>query len=130
MRIALYNENAGERQEMERQLRACGREALRRVDVTAFSDRSGFCRAVQDVPERFDLLVVAQDGTHSLETLDYLQARGVSERAAWFSDLDFGVRSYSYRVLWFARKPVSLSTMQKVFDRAAGYRAHATEPGG
>ena len=59
-----------------------------------------------------------------------LYHENAGERAAWFSNLDFGVRPYSYRVLWFARKPGSLPTMQKAFDRAAGYRAHAAGPGG
>lgn len=129
MRIALYNENAAESRDLARQLRVCGRDALRQVEVTAFESHMDFCRAARDGPEDFDLLVVAQDGTFSLEIMDYLQACHAADRALWFSDLDFGVRSYTYRVIWFGRKPVTLSVMRKAFDRAMEIRAHRIRAG-
>lgn len=129
MRIALYNENTDERKELERQLRVCGKEALRKVEVIAYGNHVDFCRAIQDTPGEFDLLMVAQDGTFSLEIMDYLQAHRMADRVLWFSDLDFGVRSYAYRALWFGRKPIAMPILRKAFARAMEYVVHPAQPG-
>ncbi len=71
----------------------------------------------RDRVENFDLLVVAQDGTFSLEVMDMLRQYTTEMKIFWFSDLDFSVRSYSYGTLWFGKKPVDLKAMRKAFKR-------------
>ncbi|QBE97333.1 hypothetical protein PMF13cell1_02889 [Blautia producta] len=117
MIAALYDENAGERRQLADYLKQCGREELRTVKVIPFESHVEFCKAVRDRVENFDLLVVAQDGTFSLEVMDMLRQYTTEMKIFWFSDLDFSVRSYSYGTLWFGKKPVDLQAMRKAFKR-------------
>ena len=97
MIAALYDENAGERRQLADYLKQCGREELRTVKVIPFESHVEFCKAVRDRVENFDLLVVAQDGTFSLEVMDMLRQYTTEMKIFWFSDLDFSVRSYSFQ---------------------------------
>ena len=117
MIAALYDENAGERRQLADYLKQCGREELRTVKVIPLESHVEFCKAVRDRVENFDLLVVAQDGTFSLEVMDMLRQYTTEMKIFWFSDLDFSVRSYSYGTLWFGKKPVDLKAMRKAFKR-------------
>lgn len=120
MKIALYNENLAEQQEITEHLALCGRELLRPVTVAAFDDYGDFCRAIRT--KTFDLLVVAQSGTFSLEVMDTVKQDAPGVPVLWFSDLDFGVRSYQYGVTWFGRKPVGLPVLRRAMSRALSVR--------
>lgn len=76
---------------------------------------------VRDGPD-FDLFVVAQDGTFSLEVVELLREARPQARIFWFSDLDFALRAYRYNADWFGRKPVALPTMQKAFGQLVRHR--------
>ena len=117
MIAALYDENAGERRQLADYLKQCGREELRTVKVIPFESHVEFCKAVRDRVENFDLLVVAQDGTFSLEVMDMLRQYTTEMKIFWFSDLDFSVRSYSYGTLWFGKNPVDLKYMRTAYKR-------------
>lgn len=117
MRVALYSENEEELCRLTEYLEYCSRETLQHVNIIGFSERMEFCRTIQDGREPLDLLVLALDGTASLEIMDMVRASYPDIDIFWFSDLDFAVRSYYYGTLWFGRKPVSLGDMQKAFRR-------------
>ncbi len=121
MRIALYNENSPERMIMSEHLKQCGREELRKVSIVHFDNHVDLCQAVEAKRDEFDLLIIAQDGTFSLEVMDMLHPHQLGKRLVWFSDLDFAVRSYNYGTLWFGKKPVDLPILRKVFERALKY---------
>lgn len=114
MRIALYDENKIESGQLHRYLKQCGREIMRTVDVVVFEDYGQLCRADG---EQFELLVVAQDGTFSLEVIEMVRKRSPDIGIFWFSDLDFSIRSYFYGALWFGRKPVQIEDIRKAFRR-------------
>lgn len=71
---------------------------------------------VRDGPD-FDLFVVAQDGTFSLEVVELLREERPKARIFWLSDLGFALRAYRYNADWFGRKPVALPAMQKAFGQ-------------
>lgn len=125
MRTALYDENQAERQLLIRYLRQCGQENLRPVEVVPFDSHVDFCRAVVFDRASFDLLVVAQDGTFSLEVIDEVRKRAPELPVIWFSDLDFAIRSYIYGTAWFGKKPVELPAMRQAFIRALSWEQTA-----
>ena len=88
MRIALYNENPGELKALAGQLDRCAREYLRFAEIVPYARQEDFCSMVRDGPD-FDLFVVAQDGTFSLEVVELLreerQRRGFSGFLTWTS---------------------------------------------
>ena len=116
-RIALYDENKTESEKLNRYLEQCGREMMRIVNVTVFGEYEDFCRAVTGSGGQFELLVMAQNGTFSLEIIEMARANIPDIGILWFSDLDFSIRSYAYGVLWFGRKPVQMEDMRKAFRR-------------
>lgn len=115
MNVAVYTDNAFEQQQISDTLKKCGVEYLRPVRVTLFTDYTAFCHDLD--LRRFDLLVIAQGGTFSLELMDAVRQRSPDTPVFWFSDLDFAVRSYEYGVIWFGKKPVELSVMRRAFQR-------------
>lgn len=117
MRVALYSEDKEELRQLEEYLEYCGRAEMRHISVMAFGEHMEFFRRIRDEAEPPDLLVIALDGTASLEIMDMVRARYPTIDIFWFSDLDFAVRSYYYGALWFGRKPVSLQDMRKAFRR-------------
>lgn len=117
MRIALYDENETESARLKHYLEQCGRERMRVVDVTVFRVYEEFCRAAVEQAGQFELLVMAQDGTFSLEIVEMAREKIPDMEIMWFSDLDFSIRSYVYGVLWFGRKPVGMEDMRKAFHR-------------
>ena len=121
MRIALYNENPGELKAMSGQLDRCAREYLRFAEIVPYARQEDFCSMVRDGPD-FDLFVVAQDGTFSLEVVELLGEARPQARIFWFSDLDFALRAYRYNADWFGRKPVALPAMQKAFGQLVRHR--------
>ena len=100
MRIALYNENPGELKALAGQLDRCAREHLRFAEIVPYARQEDFCSMVRDGPD-FDLFVVAQDGTFSLEVVELLREERPEARIFWFSDLDFALRAYRYNADWF-----------------------------
>lgn len=117
MTVALYNENEEERNQLISYLEQCGRKELRQVKVFPYENHVEFCKAVQDGSQVFDLLVIALDGTFSLEVVDIIRQYDSDIKIMWFSDLDFSLRSYEYSVLWFGKKPVDMTAMRKAFKR-------------
>lgn len=117
MRIALYTENPGEVKVLSGQLDRCARENLRFAEIVPYVRQEDFCSMVRDGPEDFDLFVVAQDGTFSLEVVELLREMRPQARIFWFSDLDFALRAYRYNADWFGKKPVTLPAMEKAFGR-------------
>lgn len=117
MRVALYSEDKEERQQLETYLEDCGREEMRHISVTESGGHVEFLQSIRDAAEPPDLLVIALDGTASLEVMEMVRARYPTVDIFWFSDLDFSVRSYYYGTLWFGRKPVSMQDMRKAFRR-------------
>lgn len=117
MRVALYSEDKEERQQLETYLEDCGREEMRHVSVTESGGHVEFLQSIRDAAEPPDLLVIALNGTASLEVMEMVRARYPTVDIFWFSDLDFSVRSYYYGTLWFGRKPVSMQDMRKAFRR-------------
>ncbi len=110
MRIALYNENLGELKALAGQLDQCAREYLCFAEIVPYARQENFCSMVRDGPD-FDLFVVAQDGTFSLEMVELLQEELPHVWIFWFSDLDFVLCIYHYNADWFGRKPVALLVM-------------------
>lgn len=116
MKIALYNENPQELKTLSGQLDRCAREHLRFVEIVPYVRQEDFCSMVRDGPE-FDLFVVAQDGTFSLEVVELLREERPQARIFWFSDLDFALRAYRCNVDWFGKKPVALPNLRKAFGQ-------------
>ena len=116
MKIALYNENLGELEILLGQIDQCAREYLRFVEITPYVRQEDFCSMVRDGPE-FDLFVVAQDGTFSLEVVELLREERPQARIFWFSDLDFALRAYRCNADWFGKKPVALPNLRKAFGQ-------------
>lgn len=114
MQIALYADSPAEQQQITGDLKKCGLEYLRPVQVTLLSDYAEFCGALQR--KRFDLLVIAMNGTFSLELMDAAARLASRTHVFWFSDLDFAVRSYDYGVIWFGKKPVMLNALRRAFQ--------------
>lgn len=114
MQVALYADLPAEQQQIIGHLKKCGLEYLRPVQVTAFSDYTGFCNALSR--STFDLIVIALSGTFSLELMDAAARLASRVPVFWFSDLDFAVRSYDYGVVWFGKKPVELMALRRAFD--------------
>ena len=115
MHAAVYTDDVFEQQQIGEALKQCGMEQLHSVKVMPFADYKAFCHAL--TLKRFDLLVIAQSGTFSLELMDAIHLRSTNTPVIWFSDLDFAVRSYEYGVIWFGKKPVELPVMRKAFQR-------------
>lgn len=115
MNAAVYTDDVFEQQQISEALKKCGMEFLHPVRVTPYADYTAFCHALSFRP--FDLLVIAQSGTFSLELMDAVRQRSPDTPVFWFSDLDFAVRSYEYGVVWFGKKPVELTVMRKAFQR-------------
>ena len=65
----------------------------------------------------FDLFVVAQDGTFSLEIMELLWEKRPHAHIFWFSDLDFALRAYRYNADWFGKKPVDIHSLRKAFGQ-------------
>lgn len=123
MYIALYNSCAEESQILTKYLHQCAREYLRPAKITVYNGHEALYQLVLDRPDAFDLLVVAEDGTFSLEVVDFLRHNSPAAPVLWFSDLDFAMRAYAWGVAWFGRKPVSLAGVRKAFARALESRA-------
>ncbi len=115
MRVAVYNENISEWETLQGYLNKCGEDLRRIVHAEFFDDYGDFLRII--TTGRYDMLLVAQDGTFSLEIMDAIQNNAPKTPVIWFSDLDFAVRSYEYGVVWFGRKPVELAKLKKAFAR-------------
>ena len=98
------------------QLDRCAREHLRFAEIVPYVRQEDFCSMVRDGPE-FDLFVVAQDGTFSLEVVELLREERPQARIFWFSDLDFALRAYRCNADWFGKKPVALSNLRKAFGQ-------------
>lgn len=122
MRIALYDENKTESGQLKCYLEQCGREMMRTLDVTTFEAYEDFCRSLTESGEPFELLVMAQNGTFSLEVIEMVRGKLPGIGILWFSDLDFSIRSYVYGALWFGRKPVQIEDMRKAFWRMEASR--------
>ena len=60
---------------------------------------------------------MAQDGTYSLEVVEQLRQARPQAAIIWFCNLDFALRAYQYNVLWFGKKPITPSAVQKAFGR-------------
>ena len=114
MQIALYADLPEEQQQIAGDLKICGLEYLRPVQVTLLSDYAEFCGALQC--KKFDLLVVAINGTFSLELMDAAARLAPHMPIFWFSDLDFAVRPYDYGVVWFGTKPVERNALRHAFQ--------------
>ena len=84
MQIALYADSPAEQQQITGDLKKCGLEYLRPVQVTLLSDYAEFCGALQR--KRFDLLVIAMNGTFSLELMDAAARLASRTPVFWFSD--------------------------------------------
>ena len=115
MHAAVYTDDVFEQHQISEALKQCGMELFHPVKVMPFADYEAFCHAL--TMKRFDLLVIAQSGTFSLELMDAVRQRSPDTPVLWFSDLDFAVRSYDYGVVWFGKKPVDLPVMRRAFKR-------------
>ncbi len=116
MRIAIYNENTSEWKTLQSYLEKCGQDLQRNIHADFYKDYGDFFRII--AAGRHDMLMVAQDGTFSLEVMDAIKRGAPRTPVIWFSDLDFAIRSYEYGVVWFGRKPVELAKLKKAFARA------------
>ncbi len=115
MNAAIYTDDAFEQQRISEALKQCGMEFLHPIRSVCFSDYTVFCNSLRT--ESFGLLVIAQNGSSSLELMDAAQQHAPGTPVIWFSDLDFAVRSYEYGVIWFGKKPVKLSALRNAFQR-------------
>lgn len=118
MKVGLFNDNKHELEVQAGYLRKCGHETMRVVEVHPYHCYVEFFRMIQANPHSLDLLVVAADGTFSLEVMEGIRELTKELPVIWFSDLDFGVRSYAYGVVWFGKKPVDFPGMKKAFQKA------------
>ena len=108
MRIALYNENPGELEALSGQLEQCARECLRFMEITPYRKQEDFCNMIRSGPD-YDLFVVAQDGTFSLEVVELLREMRPQACIFW--------RAYRYNADWFGQKPVATPALQNAFKR-------------
>ncbi len=116
MRIAVYNENTSEWKTLQSHLEKCGQDMQRTMRTDFYNDYGDFFHTI--AAGRHDILLVAQDGTFSLEVMEAIKSVAPRTPVIWFSDLDFAIRSYDYGVVWFGRKPVELAKLKKAFARA------------
>ncbi len=116
MRIAVYNENTSEWQDLQSHLNKCGQDLQRSMHADFYNNYGDYIRVI--ATGRHDMLLVAQDGTFSLEIMEAIRSSATKTPVIWFSDLDFAIRSYEYGVVWFGRKPVELAKLKKAFARA------------
>lgn len=116
MKIALYNENPGELEALSGQLEQCARECLRFMEITPYRKQEDFCNMIRSGPD-YDLFVVAQDGTFSLEVVELLREMRPQACIFWLSNLDFALRAYRYNADWFGQKPVATPAQQNAFKR-------------
>lgn len=115
MKIAVYNENTAEWDTLRSYLKKCGHEQKRIIRPSFYDDYGEFFCVIAN--GKHDLLLIAQDGTFSVEVMEAVKNNAPKTPVIWFSDLDFAVRSYEYGVVWFGKKPVELEKLQKAFTR-------------
>lgn len=64
----------------------------------------------------YDLFVVAQDGSFSLEVVELLREMRPQACIFWLSNLNFALRAYRYSADWFGQKSVATPALHSIFD--------------
>lgn len=82
------------------------------ICATGFSDFSGFLESGRHNPRR--ILILAQEGTTSVELVATAVEECPSSPVVWLSDLDFALYSYHLEVAYFGLLPVTKEMMHMV----------------
>lgn len=115
IRILLYDEEIDERRQLCKQILKYYEAYKLVVQISEFEDHVSVLDALKK--ENFELVVIAQDGTFSLEVVDRVRRMKPDIKLLWCSDLDFAIRSYDVQAKYFLKKPISEETLAQALKK-------------